>query len=73
MDENLDAVTKGGIFTEIGKNTSGSAGTEQTLGIKAAEIAKAATSGMTSQEAIIKAFEENPELAAQYEVEYMRR
>ena len=36
----------------------------------AAELAKAA-GGMSTPEAIIKAFEENPELAAQYEAEYM--
>ena len=72
LDENLAAVTKGGLFSEIGSNRQGSAGTEQTLGIKAAELAKSAQ-GMTSPEAIMKAFEENPELAAQYEAEYRGR
>ena len=72
LDEILAAVTKGGLFSEIGSNRQGSAGTEQTLGIKAAELAKSAQ-GMTSPEAIMKAFEENPELAAQYEAEYRGR
>ena len=72
LDENLAAITKSGLFREIGSNRQGSAGTEQTLGIKAAELAKGAQ-GMTSAESIIKAFEENPELAAQYEAEYMGR
>ncbi len=73
LDENVTALTKSGLFGEIGKNTQGSAGTEQTIGIKAAELAKSAEGGMTTPEAIIKAFEENPELAAQYEAEYSRR
>ena len=73
LDENVTALTKGGLFGEIGKNTQGSAGTEQTIGIKAAELAKSAEGGMTTPEAIIKAWETNPELAAQYEAEYNRR
>lgn len=72
LDENLETLNKSGLFQEIGSNRQGSAGTAQTLGIKAAEIAKG-TQGMTSMEAIVKAFEENPELAEQYEREYMGR
>lgn len=70
LDESVTALTKGGLFNEIGSSRQGSAGTEQTLGIKAAELAKSAQGGMTSTDAIIKAWEENPELAAQYEAEY---
>lgn len=70
LDENVTTLTKSGLFSEIGKNTQGSAGTVQALGIKAAELAKSADGGMSGPEAIIKAFEENPELAAQYEAEY---
>lgn len=73
LDESVAAVTKGGLFGEIGSSRQGSAGTEQTIGIKAAELAKSAQGGMTSAEAIIKAFEDNPELAAQYEAEYFGR
>ena len=73
LDESVTAVTKGGMFGEIGSSRQGSAGTEQTLGIKAAELTKSAQGGMTSTEAIIKAFEENSELAAQYEAEYFGR
>lgn len=72
LDENVNAITKSGLFSEIGSNRSGSAGTEQTLGIKAAELAKSAAGGLTTPEAIIKAWEENPELAAQYEAEYTK-
>jgi len=73
LDENLAALTKSGLFGEIGSSRQGSAGTEQSLGIKAREIQKAAVDGMTTPEAIVKAFEENPELAAQYEAEYRGR
>ncbi len=73
LDESVAAVTKGGLFGEIGSSRQGSAGTEQTIGIKAAELAKSAQGGMTSTDAIIKAFEDNPELAAQYEAEYFGR
>ena len=71
LDENVTMLEKSGIFGEIGKNTQGSAGLEQAIGIKAAELAKSATGGMNTTEAIIKAWEENPELAAQYDAEYM--
>ncbi len=73
LDENLTALTKSGLFGEIGSNRQGSAGTVQTLGIKAQELQKAAAGGLTTPDAIVKAWEENPELAAQYEAEYMGR
>ncbi len=73
LDENVSMLNKSGIFREIGSNMQGSVGTEQTIGIKAQELQKSAVSGMTTPESIIKAWEENPELAAQYEAEYMGR
>ncbi len=73
LDENVTALNKSGIFNEIGSSRQGTAGTEQTLGIKAKEIQKSASGDMTSPEAFIKAWEANPELAAQYEAEYMMR
>ncbi len=73
LDESVAAVAKGGLFGELGSSRQGSAGTEQTLGIKAEELAKSSQGGMASTDAIIKAFEENPELAAQYEAEYFGR
>ena len=69
----LTTLNKSGLFGEIGSNRQGSAGTTQTIGIKAQELQKAAADGLSSPDAIIKAFEENPELAAQYEAEYMGR
>ena len=73
LDESLTTLNKSGLFGEIGSNRQGSAGTTQTIGIKAQELQKAAADGLSSPDAIIKAFEENPELAAQYEAEYMGR
>ena len=69
LDENVETVTKSGLFGEIGSNQQGSMGTAQSLQTKAAEIGKSA-GGMSSAEAIVKAFEDNPELAAQYDAEY---
>lgn len=71
LDENVSMLNKSGMFREIGSSRQGSVGTEQTIGIKAQELQKSATNGMTTPEAIIKAWEDNPELAAQYEAEYM--
>lgn len=73
LDESVETVNKSGIFGEIGSNNQGSAGTMAQIDQKAAELAKSAEGGMNSTEAIIKAFEQNPELAAQYEREYMGR
>ncbi len=73
LDENLAALTKGGLFAEIGSSRQGGGAAVQTLGIKAQELQKAATGGLSAPDAIIKAWEENPDLAAQYEAEYMGR
>lgn len=73
LDENLSLLEKSRMFGEIGSNRQGSAGSVESINIKAAELAKSASGGMTNAEAIVKAFEENPELAAQYEQEYMGR
>ena len=71
LDEQVTLVEKGGLFAEIGTARSGVAGTDAELGIKAAEVRKN-NADMTSPEAVVKAFEENPELAAQYEAEYYK-
>lgn len=70
LDENLSMVEKSGLFDEIGKNTSGFAGAVEKIGIAAAEIQKG-ESGVNSSSAIVKAWEDNPELALEYEREYM--
>lgn len=69
LDENLTAVEKGGLFAAIGSDNSGSSDTIGKINAAAGEIAKAANSGLTP-EAVIKAWETNPELAAAYEAEY---
>lgn len=70
LDENVTALSQSGLFCELGKNTQGRAGTAETIGIRAAELAKSAGGKMPAPDAIVRAFEENPELAAQYETEY---
>ena len=75
LDEHVTTVEKSGVFGEIGSNNAGISGAvSDKLSATAAEIKKAATgAGITDVEALIKAFEENPELAAEYEAEYSRR
>lgn len=70
LDENLSTVEKSGLFTEIGKNTSGSAEIAKKIEMSAAEIQKRAA-GINIHSAIVKAWEDNPELAIEYEREYM--
>ncbi len=69
LDENLTAVEKGGLFSAIGSDNSGTTDTVGKIRAAAGEIAKAANTGMTP-EAIVKAWENNPELAEMYESEY---
>jgi hypothetical protein len=71
LDEQVALVEKGGLFAEIGTARVGASGTDTALGAKAAELRKSNTD-MSSPEAVIKAFEDNPELAAQYEADYAK-
>ena len=71
LDEQVALVEKGGLFAEIGTARAGANGTDTALGAKAAELRKTNTD-MSSPEAVIKAFEDNPELAAQYEADYQK-
>lgn len=70
LNENLNMVEKSGLFGEIGKNTSGFAGVTEKIGIAAAEVQKN-TNGVSGPNAVVKAWEDNPELALEYEKEYM--
>ncbi len=72
LDEQLVLVEKGGLFSEVGRNTSGGVSAGSELDAKAAEIQKANT-GMSQAEAIAKAYETYPDLAAQYEKSYLGR
>jgi len=73
LEEQATLLEKSGVFGELGRNTSGTAfgllGGE--LYTKAAEVAKA-DSKLNSVEALIKAYESSPELAAQYEADYLK-
>lgn len=71
LDGQLDAVEKSGMFDEIGSNRQGSVGAETSINLKASELRKSAPD-MANTDSIIKAWEENPELAAEYEKNYRR-
>lgn len=72
LDQNLELVNKSGMFEEIGKssrNPVGGSTVEKIEGI-ATELQKSdATLGR--HEAIMKAWEQHPELVAEYDSEYM--
>lgn len=71
LEKNLNLVEKSGIFAEIGK--SGSMGGASTTVGKVEQIAKSYLEkepGMTHEQAIAKAWENNPELIAEYDREY---
>ena len=72
LDESLGLVEKSGVFTEIGKSAggySGAAGVEGKIEAKANEIMKSDPK-MDHATAIAKAWEQSPELMAEYDKEY---
>lgn len=72
LDKSLDLVEKSGIFTEIGKSGAayGSArGPEGKIEAIASEIRKS-NPEMSYEQSVAKAWENNPELIAEYEKEY---
>jgi len=71
LEDNLALVKKSRLFGEIGKNTSGSLNAGDEINANAADIRK--NSNISTYEAITKAFEDNPELAMQYDNEYFGR
>lgn len=76
LDENLSLVEKGGLFSEIGKSGSNGAyvGSDAESKIeKAAVELRKSNPEMSHYEAIEKAWETHPELAAEYEKSYMER
>ena len=72
LDEQLATVEKSGLFAELGSNRQGITGADQSINIKASELRKAATGSLSDADSIVKAWEENPELAAEYEKNYRR-
>lgn len=73
LDKSLGLVEKSGVFTEIGKSNTkyGGGSVEDKIQAKADEIMKS-YSDMDRTEAIAKAWEESPELMAEYDAEYLR-
>lgn len=71
MDEQLEMVNKSGLFGEIGKSNHVAGGADAVSKIEniASDIQKADPS-MTRLEAINKAWEQHPELVAEYEENY---
>ena len=73
LDKSLGLVEKSGLFTEIGKSTSGAAGgVIDKIEAAASEIQKSDAS-LSRDEAIAKAWENNPNLIAEYDDEYKAR
>jgi hypothetical protein len=72
LDEQVNLVEKSGMFGEIGTSRSGTLGTDGEIGGAVAEIRKT-NADLSTPEAIIKAFEDNPELAAKYETDYFKK
>lgn len=70
LDKSLALVEKSGVFTEIGKSTSGTAGSTVDKIEAAADEIQKSDATISRAEAVAKAWENNPELIAEYEKEY---
>lgn len=73
LDKSLGLVEKSGLFSEIGKSRSSVAGGDVLAKVEAAasEIMKSDTS-MTREQAVAKAWTDNPDLVREYDAEYFR-
>ena len=70
LEKSLSLVEKSGVFAEIGKSASGATGnTVDKISAAADEIMKSDAT-ITRDQAVAKAWIENPELVAEYEKEY---
>ena len=71
LDKSLDLVNKSGIFAEIGKSSKGEAAgsVEAKIEAAASDIQKSDPS-LSRPQALAKAWENHPELVAEYEQEY---
>ena len=70
LDKSLGIVEKSGMFAEIGKSASGTAGGVLDKIEAAATDIQKSDAGMTREQAIAKAWENHPELIAEYDAEY---
>lgn len=72
LDKSLDLVTKSGIFSEIGKSGRGARGSvEDRIEAAATEIQKSDPS-LSREQAMVKAWDANPDLLAEYEQDYRK-
>ena len=69
LDKSLDLVNKSGVFTEIGKSTSGTAGTVIDKVNAAADEIQKSDATITRDEAIAKAWIDHPEFVEEYEAD----
>lgn len=70
LDKSLALVEKSGIFAEIGKSGRGAGGSvEDRIEAAATEIQKADPS-LSREQAVVKAWDANPDLIAEYERDY---
>lgn len=67
LDDQLNLVEKSGMYAEVGSSTQGSANMNQ-METFVAEVMK--RDGISHADAVVKAYEENPELAKEYEANY---
>ena len=70
LDKSLDLMQKSGLFSEIGKSGRGVRGSAEDRIEKAASDMQKADPSLTREEAIVKAWDANPDLLAEYEREY---
>lgn len=70
LDKSLAMVEKSGVFTEIGKSASGTAGTVIDKVEAAADEIMKSDAGLSRAEAVAKAWTDHPEFVAEYEKEY---
>lgn len=73
LDKSLGLVEKSGLFTEIGKSTSGTAGGVLDKIEAAANEIQKSDATLSRDEAIAKAWENNPNWIAEYDDEYKAR
>ena len=70
LDKSLAMVEKSGVFSEIGKSASGTAGTVIDKVEAAADEIMKSDAGLSRAEAVAKAWTDHPEFVAEYEKEY---
>jgi hypothetical protein len=71
LNEQVTLVEKSALFSEIGTARGGISGSDAKLETAIAEVRKN-NSDISSPEAVVKAFENNPEMSAEYDANYMK-